>query len=465
MNRFKGGVPIPQHQRYTRVVDPTLRGLVPALSVPRENANQTVNKVSALMNRAGSNPRNPVLSGLGGHVEFMLEERDRLISVFFYRRRDELGPDLIDEVVTLGDSLFGLDFLFGSGTTVAGTPVDGAVRNFLRILSKAGAAERVFWVKSYDKDVVTVEGQNTLDDALDPVEIVVNIIDATRDWLDLKIDFFVSWSDEFQVLHNRNAVDVENGNLKSYGGVKFVSLFQTSEDEAIPGDSTEVKNVLQVDIKDQHTLQVENTAGLKHVTARFRSKQNSAYFVDVDFLVRVVAPEAGLCVSPLGERCGEELLLSGTALPAELQSTPSVPMVQDVAGTPGAPISADLFYLAVHANAVGATPTLIVERYGVVASADDLEGHLFQKISELEYKALTAPAVAPDPGPPFVGPKRHTVCFNRNTELGLGVALYVLYLKDGDHYSKPTPFPGPASRDTTFMAPGNEGGIDECFYG
>jgi len=465
MNRLRGGVPIPQHNRYTRVNDPALRGLVPALSVPRENGNQTVNKVAGLLNRAGSSPRNPVLAGLGAHLEFMIDERDRLISVFLYRDRREPGPDLMDDVVTLGDNLFGLDFLMGSGTSVAGSPLTGAVRNFLRILSRAGATERVFWVQTFDKDIVTVEGQNALDDALEPVEIVATIVDVSRDWIDLKIDFMVSWSDEFSVLHNRNADDRENGNLKSYGGAKFVSFFQTGELENVPLDSTEVNVVDQNVISNQHTLQVENTVGLKHVTVRFRSKMDSAYFVDVDVLIRVVAPEEGVCAAPASEPCVDLYLKKDSILPAETPNEPSVVGVPTVAGTPGDPVSVDLLIITLRGATAGAAPKLRVRKWGWVASADAMAGARLTQVGvDLDYSPLVLASTSPLTSPPYTGGKRYTIALAKTDLTADNVALMDVMVLDGDHVSNPVNIPGPSARALQFFPIGGTGGGPTCAY-
>lgn len=462
MNRGRGGLPIPEYRRTTRVSDPKLRGFIPALSLPAENANHTVSKIVATLNRAGTSARNPQLSGLASKLTFRVEPRDRLLGVYIYQDRREMGANLVDQCLNLGPGIFSLNYVIGAGQVVAGDPETGAVQNFIRIETRGGATERMFYAKSYDHDIVNVEGQNCLDGSLDPVEIVVQMVDASRDWIDCTIDFMVSWSDEFQVLHNRNAVDQELGNLKAYGGAKFVSFFET---DAAEGEGTEVNPVTQEVIENQHTLQVENTVGTKHVTVRFRSKQDSLYYVDIDILIEVIAEPDCDCNTPLSERCGEELLLSGTALPTGLQSTPSVANVQDVAGTPGEAISADLFYLALHGNVAGATIKMVVERYGAVASAQDLAGFIWEKISTTEYLPLVANADVPEADPPYLGPKQYTVCFNKVVEKNLGVGLYIAYLTDGEHPSKPVPFPGPDARNIQYFPTGETGGTDECFYG
>lgn len=466
MNRLKGGVPIPEYRRTSRVQDQHLRGFVPALSLPTENANHTISKIVATLNRAGTNARNPQLSGLAARLEFRVDPRDRLQGVYFYQDRREMGPNLVGSVLSLGPGIFALNYLLGAGHIEAGSPETGAVQNFLRIVTRAGATERMFYVKTYDHDIVNVEGEHCLDEqTLEPVEVVVQMVDASRDWIDCAIDFMPSWSDEFQVPHQRNTNDVNRNDLKSYGGAKFVSWFQTDEDEGVDVDSVEVKAVTKVVIENQHTIQVENTVGLKHVTVRFRSKQDSLYYVDVDILIRVIAEPDCDCNTPLSERCGEELLLSGTELPTGLQSTPSVVGVQDVAGTPGEPISQDLFYLAVHGNAAGASPKLIVERYAAVQSAIDLSGFIWSKLSTLEYMPLVTAADVPVADPPYLGPNQYTVCFSKIVEKLAGVGLYMVYLEDSTHPSKGTPFPGPAARNIQFFPTGETGGVDECFYG
>ncbi len=463
-NRLRGGIPIPEYRRVSRVADKSLRGFVPALALPTENANHTISKVAGTLNRAGTNARNPQLSGLAAKLEFSIDSRDRLQGVYFYQDRRELGPNLIGQVTSLGGNIFSINYVLGAGHIVAGSPDTGAVQNFVRIVTRAGAADRMFYVKSYDHDIVNVEGQHVLDETtLLPVEIVVQMVDATRDWVDCRINYFASWSDEFQIPHQRNTTDEDFNDLKSYGGAKFVSLFQTGEDEGM-GNSTEVNEVTQEVIENQHTLQVENSVGVKHVTARFRSKQNSLYYVDIEFEITVTAEPDCDCNTPLSQRCGEQLLLSGTQLPTGLQSTPSVPEVQDVAGAEG-PISQDLFYLSVHGNAATASPKLVVERYAAIQSAEDLSGFIWEKLSTLEYLPLIAPADVPEADPPYLGAQQYVVCFSKVVERNLGVGLYLVYIVDGEHPSVPTPFPGPSARQIQHFPTGETGGEDECFYG
>lgn len=463
MNRLRGGAPVPNYRRLTRVTDPALRGLVPAMAQPADNANQTVARAAGLLYRAGSSPRNPILAGIGTRLTFQIGDDDRLRAVYAFQKHGTPGPNLLNQLSLLGDNTFALDFLVGAGLLVNGSPAAGAVQNFLRIESKAGAFEKTVWAKSYDHDVVTVEGQNALAaGTLAPVEIVAQIIDASRDWLDLTIDFMVSWNDEFQVLHNRNAEDIERGNTKPYGGAKFVSFFQTGEDEGV---GSEVNPVTKVETANQHTLQVENAVGLKHVTVRFRSKADSIYFVDVDILIRVIAEPACDCTTPLSERCGEQLLKAGATIPVALPVVASTPGVQVVAGAPGDPVARDLMYFAIHANTAGAAAKLNVKRFAAVMSTQDVAGFVYELISDLDYLPLTSPAAAPDPGAPYLGPVQMTVAFDKLLEKLAGVALYVMAAKDGDHVSTAQAFPGPAIRDTQFFPSGETGGTDECFYG
>lgn len=462
MNRLRGGIPLPEFRRTTRANDPALRGLVPLLASPTENANQTINKIALTLNRAGSSKYNPILAGLGHHWEFRIDDRDRLRSVYIYQAQPDFGPDRVGDLDTLGGSIFALNFVHGADT-VAGSGLTAAVQNFYRVVTAAGAAERMNWVKSYEKDIVNVNSLDALDDALAPVEIPVMIIDATRDWIDCDVDFMISWNDEFQTLHNRNATDKERGNLKAYGGARFVSFFQTGE---LEGVGTEVNPETAVVIENQHTLQVQNTEGLKHVTARFRSKADSLFYVDIPILIRVIAPETDQCNPPSSERCGEALLKAGDALPTSfMPNTASVPEVATVAGTAGDILARKLMYFAVNANSVGASPTLLVRRSQAVPSGPDTAGFVYEEIGDdEEYIPLVGSAATPVEAPPFSGPVQLMIALDYLTEKALNVALYTIMVKDGDHVSKAITFPGPAVRDTAFMPAGETGGTDDCFY-
>jgi hypothetical protein len=462
MNRQRGGVPIPSYRRITRVHDPALRGYVPALSQPTENANQTINKIAGLLNRAGSNPRNPVLSGLGARVEFRIDERDRLLAVYAYLDRSSKGPNLINAVSTLGDGIYALDYVIGA-EIVAGTPVTGARQNFIRIVTKAGAVEKTMWAKTYEHDVVNVNGFNALDEVtLLPIEIVAQMIDATRPWLDCTIDFMVSWADEFQVLHNRNAIDKEIGNAKAYGGSKFVSLFQTG---SLEGVGVEVNPKTQIVIDTIHTLQVQNTVGLKHVTARFRSKQNSAFYVDVPVLVRVVAPDPSTCPTQPSEPCVDIYLRMGTPLPVETPGIPSVVGVPTVAGTPGSPVAQDLLVITIRGATITAAPKLRVRRWAWVAVSEALTGARLTQIGlDADYTPLVLAGSSPNPGPPYSGPKRYTIALSRSQLANDNVALINVTLLDGGHPSDPVLVAGPSARAIQFFPTGGLGGGPICAY-
>jgi len=461
MNRLRGGQQIPEYRRVTRANDPFLLGKVPILASPTENANQTINKVVLTLNRAGSSKYNPILSGLGQHIEFALNERDRLLNYFIYQQRPDFGPDLVGSVVSLGGSIFGLDIVHGINT-VAGSPSVGAVQNFYRVVSAAGELEKTAWVKSYDKDVITLDGDNALDDDLAPIECQLTQRAVSQAWIPVNIDFMVSWADEFFVPHNRNTDDVNRGNFKAYGGAKFVSFFQTDEDEGV---GTEINPVTTDDIKDRHTIEVENTVGLKHATVRFRSKADSAWYVDVDILFRVTAPDADTCTAPVSERCGEALLLADTPLPEFMPGEASEPNVQVVEGTPGDPLERKLMFFAINYNMAGADPILVVRRAQAVASDEDVAGFIYEEIGDdEEYLPLVMPASTPVESSPYTGPAQAMIALDYANEKTLGVALYTMWIKDGDHISKPVSFPGPKARDIQYLPFGETGGTDDCFY-
>lgn len=287
----------PDYRRIHRATAPRLRAPTPALNHATENANVVVNKVALTLNRAGSGPVNPILSGLGMTAEFSLGLQDRVRGVWLYQDRAALGDSLKGDLTPAAPGSWALEFVAGQGRTVAGDMADGAKRNFIRVQSAFGSFEREFWIKEYEADVVAVNGQNCLDTiSLDPEEVDVPQVASGATWVQANIDFMVSWNDEFQKLHNAGNPYLDPGFLKAYGGAKFVSLFQTGSGE---GNGTELEAVTQQPIEDLHTINLQNTGGVKHVTVRFRSKLNSLHYVDVPILLNVIplpsCPECPEC--------------------------------------------------------------------------------------------------------------------------------------------------------------------------
>ncbi len=453
-------VPPPDYSRLRQSDQPSLRQPVPAFTVPVENANVLLNKQIATLNRAGSNPGNPILSGLGITAQYGLARGERLTGLFIFQDPGALGASQLAAASVNGLTMT-YNFRAGSGLTKAGTPITGAKKNMLRIASTTGGTEREYWIKSYDSDIVTLNGEASLDKTtLLPVPITVQQVTGLV-WLDVRVDFMPSWNDEFQVLHAAPAADREAGFRKSYGGAAFVSFFDTTP--GTEGVGTGVNPITQAFIYDTRSIQVDNTPGTYHITARFRSKKDAFYFVDVPIIITVIAAPEGSCLPPVDEVCGKMLLLKGTALPANVQGTPSVPGVQDVVGTPGTILAKDLFWISVHSSIVGATPTLLVRKWGLVASAQDLAGVTEAQIgSDLEYLPLTQSAPSPVPGSPYQPPQMLTICFDVAAEKALGVAWYTVQIKDGHSLSPAQIKAGPQARSIALMPAGGLGGTDPC---
>lgn len=448
----------PEWERVNRAPTPLLRGPAPALLYPVENANVIRNKAVILLNRAGSHPGNPILAGLGMRLSFEPGLRDRLTGIFIFQDRRLHGVNLKSQAGSGGPGIYTLDVLVGSGQSVAGSPVSGAVRNFLRWQTAFGADEKEFWAKTMDADIVNLNGLPALDPVtLLAVERTAQIVDDSRTWLDVPIDFFVSWGDEFAQLH-RLITDgtPENGFQKSYGGAAFVSFFDTTP--GTEGVGTAVNPVTQAAISSQQIIQVQNTAGLKQITVRFRSKQLSSWFVDVPILIRVLAAPAGSCLPPVDLPCGQMLLKKGSALPSNFQSAASVPGIQDVAGTPGNPTDRDLWYLSVHEAIVGGTANLLVRKWKTVPSSTDLGGaDLVQVGGDLEFLPLRGTAATPNPGPPYGTPQMLTVAFDVAADRAALVAFYTVQVKDGHNLSPAQLFMGPRARDFSFYPAGESG--------
>ena len=459
-----GGVPNPDYRRLARADRPHLRQPVPALSTPVDNANLVDNKPSATLARAGSSRDNPILAGLGLRIQIQLAPGDVLQGLWLFQDHADVGANLLAGVSVAGriatyDSMVG-----AGGLTVAGSPETGARKNFVRYQTQGGSVEKEFWVKSYDHDVVSLNGEAALDeDTLDPVEVVVSIVDASRDWLDVAIDFMSSWNDEFHVQHRRSDADVEAGFLKAYGGALVVSFFDTDTDEE--GVGVQVNPVTQAQIRSKRTIQVENTEGLKEITVRFRSEEDSSFVVDVPVLVRVIEPDTENCLVPQVEPCSDLYVKAGQDIPDGLPGTPSVVDEQPVEAEDGATASVDLLAITVRAATVGAAPKLRVRTYSWVASATAVSGARLTEVgSAVDYLPLVESGSSPDPGVPYGAPKRLTVVLAVAALNAANVALIMVSVLDDNDLSLDIPIPGPQARALTFFPIGGEGGGVSCAY-
>ncbi len=457
------GRPGADYNRISRAGAPKWRAQnIPALGTPRENANLLLNKTVAALAKAGTNPGNPVMAGLGVRAQFGIPRGNRITGWYIFQDRNAMGNNLVRDISQAG--FFGVyDFMAGSGLTVAGDHVNGAKRNFLRLdFQKGGSDEREIWISAYEPDVVTLNDQNGLDENLAPVEVVASIVDGSRDWLDITVDFMPSWNDEFQALHRAGADQLEAGFRKAYGGALYVSFFDTTP--GTEGVGVECNPVTQQYIYFQRTLQVENTAGVKHITARFRSQQDSTFVVDVQLLVRVVAPDAEQCTPPLGEPCTDLYLKKGTALPADVPGVPSVPGEQVVEGVEGAAVSQDLLLIQLRGATVGASPTVTLDLYTQVASAPALAGARYSQFgTQLVYLPLVTDASGPTV-PPFGAPKRYCIALSVSALRANNIALIVAHVADGEHLSAPVAVNGPAARSIGLMPIGGTGGGPTCAY-
>jgi hypothetical protein len=454
---------VPDYRRRKSANEPRLREPVPALQRPIENANTNLVKSIVTLNRAGSHRGNPILKGLGIRSQYVIDPADRFRGLFLFQDRGLMGGNLIRQASNSGE-VATFDFVAGSGQSKAGNPGDPAVRNFIEWQSKAGGAAKEFWLKNYDADVVTLNGEAVLDPVTFlPVEVVVKIVDDSLTWIDVPADFMPSWNDEFQVLHRRTDGDVESGFLKSYGGALVVSFFDSTP--GTEGVGVAVNPITQQTIYTQRKIQVQNTAGLKEFKARFRSKVGSPYFVDVPIKVRVLAGPEENCLTPADEPCGEMLLKKGTPLPENLPSVASTPGVQVVAGTPAVPLARDLFYVSMHSAIGGASANLIVRKYKAIADTATLAGFRYEKIgTDLEFKPLRFSHATPAPGGEYQPAQSLVIAFDVLNDRGQNVAAYAIAVKDGVNLSAPQLFQGPSARDPMFFPAGDLGGVHECFY-
>lgn len=442
-------MPVPQWERIHRADEPRLRHPIPALNLPIENANQTLNRVVATLYRGGSNPGNPILAGLATRIQFNLATTDEVRAAYVYQERAKLGPNLASKLLSIAPGIVGLDVVFGAGLSVAGSPAAGAKRNFVRLQSKFGTIEREFWVKTKDADIIALAGMPALDpDTLAPVPREVSIV-GDEDWLDVPIDFFVSWNDEFQVLHNAKNPYLDTGFLKAYGGSQFVTFFDTTP--GTQGIGVIVNPVTDAPIRDQHIIQVQNTPGDKPITVRFRAKAGSPYYVDVPIIIRVGGEE---CVCPPGDPppvSDEHVVLfcdEGDPPPPEYPGAPNVVEATNAAWPPGAPVAQQLVLVSLQGAVVGNDPRIVVRRWSYTADITKPSGSLMTRVGD---DLSLIPQQYPAPGPvlpaPYGLPRYYRVAFDFNLDGGAGVAFYEIFLKTGDLTSKPILIAGPRARD------------------
>ncbi len=457
------GRPVPDYNRISRAGAPKWRSQnVPALGTPVESANLLLNKSVATLAKAGSGPGNPIMAGLGARIQFGIPRGNRITGLFIFQKHGAMGNNLVGDISQAG--FFGTyDFMAGSGLTIAGDHVNGAVRNFLRAdFRRGGSDNKEIWISTYEPDVVTLNGERVLGDDLQPVEIVASIVDGSRDWLDITCDFMASWNDEFQALHRGGTEQVEAGFRKAYGGALFVSFFDTIT--ATEGVGVECNPVTQQYIYFQRTLQVQNTAGLKHVTARFRSELDSTFAVDVPMLIRVVEPPSEQCTPPLSDPCTDLYLKKGAALPVDVPAVPSTPMVQVVAGVEGDPVAQDLLVVQIRGQLVGAAPRMVIDKYAQVASAPALAGARYTQVGATETYLPLIKTASGAPTPPHGAPQRFSVAFSVSQLKADNVALIVVHLAEDDHLSPPIVVNGPSARSIGLMPIGGTGGGPSCAY-
>lgn len=451
----RGSVPFPDHRRIHRANDPRLRGLSPAMRDPQENGNQVVNAVALTLNRAGSHRRNPILKGLGLELSIPLGIGDDLKGIYLFQRRNQLGSNLKASATLQAPGVYGFTLMVGSGQTLAGSAEEGPTRNYIKISTTRGSFEREFWAQDYEADIVVLNEESALDpETLEPVEIVAEIVDGSRDWLEIRTDFMVGWSDEFGVLHRRGSDDEEAGFKKAYGGAAFVSFFDT--DPGTEGVGVQVNPVTQGAIEDRRTIQIENAVGLKEITARFRSKQDSAYFIDVPILIRVIDQEE-VCLAPETMPCVDLFVKAESSTPEGLPSTASVPMVQAVEG-PDATVEQDLLYITIRGQTVGASPVMRVRKWNLVTSGTALAGARNVHLEDLDYLPLVQSSALPAEAEPYGDAHRYTIALSVAQLRAENVSAMDIVLVDGSKPGMPIHVLGPAARDLSFI-PIGPGGV------
>lgn len=450
----RGRAPFPDHRRVHRATEPRTRGLAPALYNPIENGNQVENAVSLLLNRAGSHPGNPILAGLGMELSMALGQGDDLKGIYLFQRFSQLGNNLRQQATLQAPGVYGLTLLVGSGQTVAGTPAAGPKKNYVRVHTTKGSFEKEFWAQEFEHDVVTLNGEAALDpESMEPVEVTAEIVDGSREWLEVRTDFMVSWGDEFHHLHRATDPEPEQGYAKAYGGAKWVSFFDTTP--GTEGVGTQVNPITQVAVHSRRTIQVQNTVGLKAITARFRAKQGSPYFVDVPLLIRVVDQDE-VCLAPVTQPCTDLYVKAGSSTPAGLPSEASEPLVQVVPGPDGT-VEQELLYITIRGATVGGAPKLRIRRWALNASGPALMGARLVQMDDVDYLPLIQSAGTPETEAPYGAAKRYTVALSVAQLSADNVAFIEAVLVDGTKPGMPVAVLGPKARDLGFLPIGAGG--------
>ena len=456
-----GRIAVIPHDRIARATQERIRGPVPALSIPVEGANQVRDKPGVTLNRAGTNPRNPILKGLGHRITTILGQGVTLKAVYIYQRAAALGRSLLGITNNTAPGAHFIDVVAGAGSTQSGSPATGSVKNFIRFVTNRGVIEKEFWIKSQDYDVVALNGTPALD-SVTLLKVCKDVaqIETASPWLDVTIDYMVSWNDEFQALHRSGNPNIEPGFLKSYGGALFVSLFDTST--ATEGVGVQVNPVTQAEVKDQHVVQVQNTAGIKNFTVRFRSAKDSPFFVDIDVCVNVLVlvcdpgdppvdgPPPGPPPAPptLDYLPPQDPPITPTDIPCSDLGGGEIVPYSVVGITPSTwtdPVTVSIDVLTFQAQSIAA-PEFVVRRYSVVTDPLAAVGFQYTFLNQKKYTPLiVSGATKPTEGAPYPAAQAYRIAFSHAQEVLDNVMLYEVYLKDGDLYSQPAAFPGPGT--------------------
>ncbi len=459
----RGRTIVADHERLRSAVEPRLRGFVPAQNIPIEGANQTQDKAGTTLNRAGSSAANPILSGLGHRLTGKISSTDTLTGVNIYQERSAIGPNQLALAHEQAAGVFSIDLVAGTGRTKAGSPATAAKRNFIRWKSRNGSVEKEFYIKTFDFDVVALNGIP----ALDPITflktcITVKELPGGIAFIEIIADWMVSWNDEFGALHRRDPSPFLKppGFLKSYGGAKFVSVFDTST--ATEGVGVQVSPQTQIEIKDLHGVLIQNTTGQKDFTVRFRSKKDSPFTVDVDVCVLVIADPCAPSDPPEDENptIDDPTGFGEIIPPATPPIIPNDLPGEDIGGgnfQPGSPesptvpvafpdlLEVKMTSLTVQGQTTGGTPTMVVRRFVAVADLKSAGGFAIVFLDQKEYIPLVVSgATKPTKGAPYQAAEAYRVAFQTATEELNNVIFYGVMLRDGGLYSKAQFFGGPA---------------------
>lgn len=284
---------------------------------PVPNAVAFQNRVSLILNRAGTDLQNPVCGtnrylvgetadpaggGFNIRVSFALMDAAEVVTAATVRSYDENG-DFVESVSFKGSISHNTTSLVATADLVAGVDFPTASagrRNEIVVQTNANRTlKQQIHCRDKPTDIVTVNGQVTTE--LEPLDIQMEEIDVLGNFTaSFRVAFFSSWNDEVARQHGAEGVNLNGAIEKPYGGARTVEVFSE-----FGGDDFGNLVEAEADCEETTTLTWAPTSDGEtvHLSFKFRSLRGSDEFVLGEAWVRFFeceegAPASTTCVIP-----------------------------------------------------------------------------------------------------------------------------------------------------------------------